>query len=474
MNKEIVERLKAEGALVRNTGANSIKSVKELLIENNSAIVSTLGNIYDIVISQNSILLESLEVQKKIAETLNDSLRFDQETERDRRRDERLDEQTDEEEKVSPLQRIKNTFGFVTDTVKKSIGLIGKTILGLYGGAFIFGFVKEAIEDFFGIDFIESFNNIREVFDKDFREQRKAERSIEEVKGALESPDFGKPDGADPVALGKELTIIEETIRAQPESFSADTIAEVNALRATLAPILESLGRTAETRADVAAADAAGTNIKDVTDTGKTIEESVTSALNALRIARAAGDKEGTENAVERLVISKIIEQSEGANVVAGLIAKAESVGQQSMFKNKNIEPILRQVLGGEGVGEMFRGEEEFERLKNEIYDRLEDVLTTEPSTPSVPPDVTSSLNLGDNNFAVNLPEAPDVEFSTPSLATQTEMIASTDTSGGFAYMGGNTYVTKAGDSVLTNSRTMIYNISASDKTDTSEFVSMV
>ena len=63
--RDIIDRMRSEGTLLRNTGANSIKSLKDLEITQNVQVLDVMNSLVDVVNRQTSVLKSILNVNEK-------------------------------------------------------------------------------------------------------------------------------------------------------------------------------------------------------------------------------------------------------------------------------------------------------------------------------------------------------------------------------------------------------------------------
>lgn len=125
--EEIIERLKAEGQLVRNTGTNSLKSIK-VELEKFSIIFEAMN---ESIINQGDILLDILDVQKQILGIEEDTA----EKEKRRRDLESVEKTVIEDKVVETSVPQKMDFNGIGDSMSGFFKRIGPGLGGFLGAA---------------------------------------------------------------------------------------------------------------------------------------------------------------------------------------------------------------------------------------------------------------------------------------------------------------------------------------------------
>lgn len=120
-NKEIVDRLKVEGNLLRNSGTNSIKSIG-----------LKLEKFQDVFVSMNKVLVDQTNMIQEMLAIQKDSLELDIDTEEKRKRKEEL-ERAEKTESIPPKERQPDYIGGRGSADMNLGGLVGPFIAFLSG-----------------------------------------------------------------------------------------------------------------------------------------------------------------------------------------------------------------------------------------------------------------------------------------------------------------------------------------------------
>ena len=154
----ILERLKAEGQLTRNTGTNSLKSVKVDLAKFTDVLSSVNSNIAE----QTSIMRQTLDYNVQEAQRARDEARQEQLGEVAKKAEEKEKEtqQKTEQEKKSRSNDATSIGGVLTNMLGGFKNFVIKSLLGAVGGIAIFELARGFFDERTGGEFSRFFDEI--------------------------------------------------------------------------------------------------------------------------------------------------------------------------------------------------------------------------------------------------------------------------------------------------------------------------
>jgi hypothetical protein len=154
----ILERLKAEGQLTRNTGTNSLKSVKVDLGKFTDVLSSVNSNIAE----QTSIMRQTLDYNVQEAQRARDEARQDQLSEVAKKAEEKEKEtqQKTEQEKKGRSSDATSIGGVLTNMLGGFKNFVIKSLLGAVGGIAIFELARGFFDERTGGEFSKFFDEI--------------------------------------------------------------------------------------------------------------------------------------------------------------------------------------------------------------------------------------------------------------------------------------------------------------------------
>jgi hypothetical protein len=218
MSEEIVDRLKAEGQLLRNTGTNSVRTVKIELAKFND-IFSVIS---DNIAKQTEMMAKSLDIQ-------SDNFKISQETrerETARKQIESLDDDDDEVDKPS-VEREKEKEDSEGKGLFSLLGGMGLTKL-LFGGALLTGGVFAAYN--FAKGFVdENYNNAWSNFETGLVETLQG-LDFQAIKDTFSNIVTGL------IAVGAAVLGVKTALLAMQTTIAAIRVAELLGLRTPRAP----------------------------------------------------------------------------------------------------------------------------------------------------------------------------------------------------------------------------------------------